>query len=149
MPGVVQTSLPLTPSSLKNMVSPYSGPSSLYDGQFAFARVKGEVCLVQVSCSSPSSPFLPIDVNVFKHEFITIFRFSESTTLHPADFQVIEAIDDSLLRYEEENQTVFLAKSLMEHLRRFSADPRKARLQQQQRLLASRPSYPSQRYRQR
>ncbi|TEB29935.1 hypothetical protein FA13DRAFT_1573202, partial [Coprinellus micaceus] len=87
---------------------------------FAFARVKGETCLVQVPCSAPQSAFLPIDVNVFKHEFITIFRFSESTTLHPADFQILEPIDDSLLRYEEENDTVFLAKSLMERLRRFT-----------------------------
>jgi hypothetical protein len=37
--------LPLTPSPLKNMSGAY--PAPLYDGQFAFARVKGDICLVQ------------------------------------------------------------------------------------------------------
>ncbi|KAJ2915847.1 hypothetical protein MD484_g4572, partial [Candolleomyces efflorescens] len=122
-------------------------PAPLYDGQFAFARVKGDICLVQMSGATTPSPFTPMDVNIFRHEFITIFRFAESATLHPADFQVIEPIDDSLVRYEEENDTVFLAKGLMERLRKLTADPRKSRSPPQ----PSRPSsyYASQRYRQR
>lgn len=96
---------------------------------------------------------MPIDVKIFKHEFITIFRFSEYTTLHPSDFQIIEPIDDTLLRYEEENETVFLAKSLMERLRRLTPDHRKSAAQQHlQRpragTAASRLAYQSQRYRQ-
>jgi hypothetical protein len=90
-----------------------------------------------------------MDVNIFRHEFITIFRFAESATLHPADFQVVEPIDDALVRYEEENDTVFLAKGLMERLRKLTADPRKSRIPPQ----PSRPSpssyYASQRHRQR
>lgn len=70
------------------------------------------------------SAFMPVDVSIFRHEFITIFRFEEATTLHPADFSLIECIDDSLLRYEEENETVFLAKDVMERLRQLTVDPR-------------------------
>jgi len=85
---------------------------SLPEGQFAFARVKGNVCLVQLSYSTPaaSSALAPLDVKIFRHEFITIFRFSHCDTVHPADISIIEPIDNHLARYEEENGTVFLAR---------------------------------------
>lgn len=69
---------------------------------------------------SPISSLGPVDVKIFRHEFITIFRFSEIKTLHPADICIIEEIDDSLTRYEEENDTVFLARDLMCRLRNLS-----------------------------
>ncbi|KAH6909414.1 hypothetical protein BKA70DRAFT_1102392, partial [Coprinopsis sp. MPI-PUGE-AT-0042] len=108
---------------------------------FAFARVKGEVRLVQFSCTAPKSPFLPVEVHLFRHEFITIFRFVETTTLHPSDFTIIECLDSSRLRYEEESETVFLAKDLIERLRQLTVDPRKLAFQNRR--------YPLQRYRQR
>jgi len=95
---------------------------SLPEGQFAFARVKGNVCLVQLSYSTPaaSSALAPLDVKIFRHEFITIFRFSHCDTVHPADISIIEPIDNHLARYEEENGTVFLAREIMDRLRKLT-----------------------------
>ncbi|KAF5370399.1 hypothetical protein D9758_006906 [Tetrapyrgos nigripes] len=93
-------------------------PPAVNGGYFAFARVKTDVCLVQVSSSTPtSSPLTTVDVKVFRHEFITIFRLSQTMTLHPSDLQILELIDDQLKCYEEDKETVFLAKSLTERLR--------------------------------
>ncbi|TFK37146.1 hypothetical protein BDQ12DRAFT_667106 [Crucibulum laeve] len=105
------------------------------DGSFAFARIKGDLCLVQVSYDTPMSALSTVDVKIFRHEFITIFRFVESRTLHPADITIVESIDDRLTRYEEENDTVFLAKDLMDRMRKMT-DPRRtmqARRSQMQR----------------
>ncbi|KAF9486286.1 hypothetical protein BDN70DRAFT_870384 [Pholiota conissans] len=112
---------------------------------FAFARIKGDVCLVQgnlralrrfeccqvltaalccaASCATPASALTTVDVKIFKHEFISIFRFSEYRTLHPADISILEPIDDQLTRYEEDNETVFLARDVMERMRKLT-DPR-------------------------
>ncbi|KDR68335.1 hypothetical protein GALMADRAFT_78608 [Galerina marginata CBS 339.88] len=93
------------------------------DGYFAFARIKGDVCLVQASNATPASALTAVDVKVFRHEFISIFRFSESCTLHPSDICILEPIDDRLTRYEEDNETVFLARNVMERMRKLT-DPR-------------------------
>jgi hypothetical protein len=112
---------------------------SVGDLQFAFARVKGDVALVQglhfgvttdchadviiitVSLRSPDFASLTaVEVRIWKHEFITIFRFSHCDTIHPADFHILEPIDESSTRYEEESGTVFLARELMEHLRKMT-----------------------------
>jgi len=66
------------------------------------------------------SPLTAIEVRIWRHEFITIFRFSHWDVVHPADFHILEPIDESCTRYEEENGTVFLAKELMEHLRKMT-----------------------------
>ncbi|KAF8906801.1 hypothetical protein CPB84DRAFT_1668622, partial [Gymnopilus junonius] len=88
---------------------------------FAFARIKGDLCLVQGPCFSsyatPISALTAVDVKVFRHEFISIFRFSEFRTLHPSDICILEPIDQHLTRYEEENETVFLARNVMERMR--------------------------------
>ncbi|KAJ3841747.1 hypothetical protein F5878DRAFT_531113 [Lentinula raphanica] len=90
-------------------------------GRFAFARIQGEICLVQVSSLTPAqSPLTTVDVKIFRHEFITIFRLTSTTTLHPSDIKVIEFIDDQLVCYEEEKGTVFLAKNVMERLRKLT-----------------------------
>jgi hypothetical protein len=93
------------------------------DGYFAFARIKGDVCLVQASYATPASALTAVDVKVFRHEFISIFRFSEFRTLHPSDICILEPIDDRLTRYEEDNETVFLARNVMERMRKLT-DPR-------------------------
>ncbi|KAF9446439.1 hypothetical protein P691DRAFT_609392, partial [Macrolepiota fuliginosa MF-IS2] len=92
-------------------------------GYFAFASIKGDVNLVQVSYATPASALTTVDVKIFRHEFITIFRFTEARTLHPSDICILEPIDDQLTRYEEENDTVFLAKELMDRMRKLT-DPR-------------------------
>jgi hypothetical protein len=61
-----------------------------------------------------------VDVKIFRHEFITMFRYSHCDTVHPADIRILEPIDDALTRYEEENGVVFLAKDLMESLRKMT-----------------------------
>ncbi|KAF8156874.1 hypothetical protein B0H34DRAFT_658346 [Crassisporium funariophilum] len=94
------------------------------DGYFAFARIKGEVCLVQVSYATPASALTALDVKIFRHEFITIFRFLEAKSFHPADICIVEPIDERLTRYEEENETVFLARDLMDRMRKMT-DPRR------------------------
>ncbi|KAF8970412.1 hypothetical protein BDZ97DRAFT_1754003 [Flammula alnicola] len=95
------------------------------DGYFAFARIKGDVCLVQASYATPVSALTTVDVKIFKHEFISIFRFSEYRTLHPSDICILEPIDEQLTRYEEENETVFLARDVMERMRKLT-DPRRS-----------------------
>jgi hypothetical protein len=64
-----------------------------------------------------------VDVKIFKHEFISIFRFSEYRTLHPSDISILESIDEQLTRYEEDSETVFLARDVMERMRKLT-DPR-------------------------
>jgi hypothetical protein len=77
-----------------------------------------------VSSETPISALTTVDAKIFRHEFITIFRLSETTTLHPSDISIIELIKDYHLRYEEENETVFLAKELMGHMQKMTEKPR-------------------------
>ncbi|RDB18613.1 hypothetical protein Hypma_014721 [Hypsizygus marmoreus] len=93
-------------------------PPIIDGGSFAFAKIKGDVCLVQVSFATPASALTTVDVKIFRHEFITIFRHTETKTIHPSDIHIIEPIDDHHTRYEEENGTVFLAKELMCRMRK-------------------------------
>ncbi|KZT28005.1 hypothetical protein NEOLEDRAFT_1026969, partial [Neolentinus lepideus HHB14362 ss-1] len=94
---------------------------------FALARIRGEVRLVQISQHLPgaaASALAVVDVNVFRHEFISIFRYSHSASLHPADVHIIESIVAEHILYEEENGIAFLAKPVIERLRRAS-EPRR------------------------
>jgi len=95
------------------------------DGYFGFARIKGILALVQVSYTTPLSALGTVDVKVFRHEFINIFRFSELRTLHPNDIHLTEQIHDDSIRYEEDNETVFLSRDAMDLMRKL-IDPRKA-----------------------
>ncbi|KIJ63184.1 hypothetical protein HYDPIDRAFT_93223 [Hydnomerulius pinastri MD-312] len=83
------------------------------EAHFAFARVQGDVCLVQ---RTSTTPFL--DIPIFRHEFVSIFRYSHSVHVHPTEVRVLEPLDTHAVRYEEDSGTVFLAKDLMSHLRR-------------------------------
>ncbi|THV07140.1 hypothetical protein K435DRAFT_825693 [Dendrothele bispora CBS 962.96] len=103
-------------------INPFNVPPTANGGYFAFAKVKKEVCLVQVS--TPTSALTTVDVKIFRHEFVTIFRLSEARTLHPSDIQILEPIDDQLKCYEEDTETVFLAKTLTERLRTLTLPPR-------------------------
>ncbi|EEB93891.1 hypothetical protein MPER_07395 [Moniliophthora perniciosa FA553] len=115
-------SKPMTLSLSKNMHSYTcdSIPPSVDDGHFAFARIEGEVRLVQVSSSTPMGALTTIDVKIFRHEFITIFRLSETKTIHPADIYILETIDDRSKCYEEEKEMVFLSKDVVERMRKLS-----------------------------
>ncbi|KAI0075972.1 hypothetical protein K474DRAFT_1574375, partial [Panus rudis PR-1116 ss-1] len=86
---------------------------------FAFAQIHGDVCLVQVS--NPASSLMFSDVRVFRHEFITIFRYSHSTTVHPSDIVIFEWLDEGHALYEDEQQTVSLPRDVMGRLQKLSA----------------------------
>ncbi|KXN80934.1 hypothetical protein AN958_06564 [Leucoagaricus sp. SymC.cos] len=105
-------------------------PAPMDGGYFAFANIRGAVSLVQVSDATPASGLSPVDVKIFRHEFINIFRFSEARTLHPADLlSKLESIDDSQIHYEEDKETVYLAKELVGRVRNAN-DPRFSMTQQ-------------------
>lgn len=92
-----------------------SGASS--KSHFALAQINGVICLAQMPPSTPgsaSSALSAVDVAVFAHEFINIFRFSHQTTVHPVDIHVIDYIDENSVSCEEENERVFLSKDVME-----------------------------------
>lgn len=59
-----------------------------------------------------------LDILVFRHEFVSIFRYSHSARVHPLELRVLEPLDDHAVRYEPDNGSVFLAKDLMAHLKR-------------------------------
>ncbi|THH29698.1 hypothetical protein EUX98_g4469 [Antrodiella citrinella] len=89
---------------------------------FAFAQIKGAVCLVQLTDpSGSSSPLMYSDVRVFRHEFITIFRYSHCTSVHPSDFQVLELLDGCCTAYEEDKGTVCLAREVMARMQRLAS----------------------------
>ena len=58
------------------------------------------------------------DVKVFRHEFITIFRYSHSMCVHPADFRIFCTIDEECALHDEEKETVYLAKDVMDQLQK-------------------------------
>ena len=77
-----------------------------------------------MSNATPLSALGIVDVKVFRHEFINIFRFTELRTLHPNDINMVEKIDDDCIRYEEDNETAFLSRAAMDLMRKL-IDPRK------------------------
>jgi hypothetical protein len=121
-------------------LSSQSSSSSDDEGYyFALAGVKGEIHLVQsmftdihnthtrltrlpspVSLSTPPSAMTLIDIKIFKHELATIFRHVQTTTMHPSDVRVMQRIEDDSVRYEEDRGTAFLAKEIVEQMRKFS-----------------------------
>ena len=72
-----------------------------------------------------SSALMAADVHVFRHEFITLFRYSHRATVHPADMHILEPIEDDATLYEEEKGTVFLARDVMTNLQRLTMDARR------------------------
>ncbi|KAH0834816.1 hypothetical protein J3R83DRAFT_10425 [Lanmaoa asiatica] len=89
------------------------------DPMFAFARLQGNVSLVQLvgqTAVDPSGTPL-LDMLVFRHEFASIFRYSHSARVHPLELRVLEPLEDHAVRYEPDNGSVFLAKDLMAQLK--------------------------------
>ncbi|KZT68386.1 hypothetical protein DAEQUDRAFT_727957 [Daedalea quercina L-15889] len=121
------SSAPMASSSFYSVAA--HGPATAQLKRFAFAQVQGKVCLVQVSHAyqgSMASALVPSDVHIFRHEFITQFRFSHSAALHPADIHIIEPIDEEHTLYEEEKGIVFLARELMARLQKLTVDSQRA-----------------------
>jgi hypothetical protein len=57
-----------------------------------------------------------VDVKIFRHEVATVFQLSHRVSLHPSDIQIVEHIDGAAMLYEEENETVFLARDVVQRL---------------------------------
>lgn len=109
-----------TPSSAHS-AGPVSAAPSATSAPFAFAQIKGEICLVQLPNPLVPSPFIVCDVRIFRHELITIFRYSHSTSLHPSDIQIIELLDERTTLYEEDKETVFLSREAVSRMQRLVA----------------------------
>ncbi|KAF7323527.1 hypothetical protein MKEN_00572400 [Mycena kentingensis (nom. inval.)] len=95
-------------------------------GCFAIARVNGVVHLVQLSV--PATPVAPsalttLNVKIFRHEFIHIFRFLEARTLHPGELHVIETVPPRAVCVDgdEEDGEVALARDVLARMSRLSA----------------------------
>ena len=73
-----------------------------------------------------SSALMAADVHVFRHEFITLFRYSHRATVHPADMHILEPIDEAHTLYEEDKGIVFLARELMARLQKLTLDSQRA-----------------------
>ncbi|KAH8798486.1 hypothetical protein DL96DRAFT_1639536 [Flagelloscypha sp. PMI_526] len=89
---------------------------------FAFARIKGGVYLALFSRISKSGQYT---AHIFRHELISIFLldfiitdfYSTDSSVH-----ILELIPAKFMCYEEENETVFLAKDMTLRLAKL-ADP--------------------------
>jgi hypothetical protein len=73
--------------------------------------------LAHESCHSALSA---IEAQIYAHEFITIFRYSHPAVLHPSDIRILEWLDEQSVLDEEDKGTVFLARDVMERLRRLT-----------------------------
>ena len=62
----------------------------------------------------------PVQVDVFRHEFIAMFRWSYFATLHPSDIRVLEMIDDECVRYEEESGAAFMNREAIARMSKWS-----------------------------
>ena len=110
--------------------------ATLFPNTFSFVlppRSPSTVCssLAQESCHSALSA---IEAQIYAHEFITIFRYSHPALLHPSDIRILEWLDEQSVLDEEDKGTVFLARDVMERLRRLT-DRRLS--------IGARPSYSS------
>ena len=135
----------LSPSTSSHSPSP--SPITMEPRKFALAQVHGDVCLVQGELthihSYPSRPNLTkslffisvcsslaheschsalsvVEAQIYAHEFITIFRYSHPALLHPSDIRILEWLDEQSVLDEADKGTVFLARDVMERLRRLT-----------------------------
>lgn len=60
-----------------------------------------------------------LNVSIFRHEFVSMWRFSHTVQLYPAEIGAFVALDTQSIRYEEDSGTIFLAKDLMWRLKGF------------------------------
>jgi hypothetical protein len=112
-------------ATMSPSTSSLSPPSiTMQPRKFALAQVHGDVCLVQV-CSSLAheschSALSAVEAQIYAHEFITIFRYSHPAVLHPSDIRILEWLDEQSVFDEADKGTVFLARDVMERLRRLT-----------------------------
>ncbi|KAK7684985.1 hypothetical protein QCA50_011820 [Cerrena zonata] len=93
-----------------SMSSPSSSPSSLRPS-FAFAQIGDEIALVQLS--QPFSSLLVSDIRVYRHEFLTIYRYSHNATVHPSDIHVLKRLDDLCTIGEDIPETITLPREIV------------------------------------
>ena len=66
------------------------------------------------------SALAAVEAQIYAHEFITIFRYSHPAVLHPSDIRILEWLDEQSVLDEADKGTVFLARDVMERLRRLT-----------------------------
>jgi len=66
------------------------------------------------------SALTAVEAQIYAHEFITIFRYSHPAVLHPSDIRILEWLDEQSVLDEADKGTVFLARDVMERLRRLT-----------------------------
>lgn len=106
----------------KSRMSMHVHDGSTQSARFAIVRFRGVVCLVQIighaKPSRKADPTTrPFNLSIFRHEFISMWQYSHTAQLLPADFRVLLLLDANAVRYEEDSGIVFLAKHVMSHLK--------------------------------
>ena len=94
-------------------------PSPQHSDAFSLSPASISVCssLAHEGCHSALSA---VEAQIYAHEFITIFRYSHPAVLHPSDIRILEWLDEQSVLDEEDKGTVFLARDVMERLRRLT-----------------------------
>src|SRR6266850_3567308 len=96
-----------------------SPPPALFSSLPPRASFTTLVCssLAHESCHSSLAV---VEAQIYAHEFITIFRYSHPAVLHPSDIRILEWLDEQSVLDEADKGTVFLARDVMERLRRLT-----------------------------
>lgn len=131
-------------------VSPVNSVSSIdsddtFQGPFASARIQNQICLVQCEfvlspCSFHTDGSLtagsslpvsssPSDLNVYRHEFGTLFRFSHHATFFPEDeVQILFPIDSTNVLFEEDSGVAFVSRDVMTVLNKYASGSKASRV---------------------
>lgn len=105
----------LSPAVLSTALS----PDAFFSSSSSPLPPPTPVCssLAHEGCHSALSA---VEAQIYAHEFITIFRYSHPALLHPSDIRILEWLDEQSVLDEEDKGTVFLARDVMERLRRLT-----------------------------
>jgi co-chaperonin GroES (HSP10) len=66
---------------------------------------------IVISASSTPSP--PEVVDVYHHEFASVFRFSHTTSVYKGDYTLLETLDEDNMMPDEEHAVVIISREIM------------------------------------
>ena len=95
---------------------------------FVCSRLTSTLAIASIVQGGTPSALAVTDVDVFRHEFITQFRYSHRTTVHPAHLRILVPIADHATLYEEDKGTVFLARDIVACMQKLTRRQAAARL---------------------
>jgi len=102
---------------LSSSLSPHPVPFPFTPASLPFTSTTVCSSLAHEGCHSALSA---VEARIYAHEFITIFRYSHPAVLHPSDIRILEWLDEQSVLDEEDKGTVFLARDVMQRLRRLT-----------------------------